>query len=811
MYKNVYFEFLRNTLCIMFFFVCLAGVVRGIVYGFVIAPHATDSIITFSTRDSVVGRLGDPFPMQITATCNHSITHDNVDLSFSDSKKLDRYNQQDDTEDLHPCHDIYEKVCSLFDDPLRNDEKQNEDDESEYTTGTFKDMIDVNRDAVHSVISGFNSYHQCVNFYSDETTSTDETNSTIESTYTFYTTFVREKNIRSLFDVWVYGGTSLFKITPMSKVVDKTLYSVDFDLDFDLFFKIFGPLLEKSPEDSMLGNNIALWLTKQEKYKNHFTALDVISTISQFYALFKENLYPSTYDEYSREYIKVKDIAEEYKNIKRVLYESLGLKDDDIVTFNGQYAFFEACFDNDEDDDFFAFIMSFRALFPFFDDKSEEKIRDDDSFKLREIAKNRRLSRRLVDKRNEMMNQLKRLDNKIKKPKIRVGDNYENYCQKMIRKIYFNSVNYKYYVLSNAEEHKDGIYGIVKSVLEMSQNFFENKTGYEIFSSEEMKLHVPKEMAEFSSEKMKFVKIISMASTNKDFIKTSADAEIAYLRPFDSKTVSVSNGDVNRNRRVSSWLNLLHEGLRYRQLNIINTIKNTRSDDYMKNRDNISWHQENTWSTVKAETVNAWYNPTTNFITIPIGITRYPMFRSDKSYDLAFLGAIVGHELGHATDSSGKYFDKFGSHISENETETKDFLKMEKRMKCLVEDYGMACGNQNYGSHTLGEDMADQFGLRMVLSIVNYNINEDNGGILGNEKEFMMQQKIIHRELFVNFAKVWCGRSTYHEECYNANHDVHALSKHRVIKTLRQFPSFKRAFECKNFDPMVNNKTCIIY
>jgi predicted metalloendopeptidase len=244
------------------------------------------------------------------------------------------------------------------------------------------------------------------------------------------------------------------------------------------------------------------------------------------------------------------------------------------------------------------------------------------------------------------------------------------------------------------------------------------------------------------------------------------------------------------------------------------------------NRNNSILHQNYNWLTVKAETVNAWYDPSSNFITIPIGITRYPMFRSDYSYDLAFLGSVIGHELGHATDSSGRYFDENGSYLITQNVSYIDENEINDRMKCMVKDYGKMCGNEEYGHHTLGEDMADQFGLRMILAITNYNlINYDISDnttdsiidkikMINNSaqsKEFILQKKMVHRDLFINFARVWCGRSTYNQECNNAVNDVHALSKHRVVKTLRQFASFKNAFECHDKDPMVNKNVCLIY
>ena len=133
--------------------------------------------------------------------------------------------------------------------------------------------------------------------------------------------------------------------------------------------------------------------------------------------------------------------------------------------------------------------------------------------------------------------------------------------------------------------------------------------------------------------------------------------------------------------------------------------------------------------------------------------------------------------------------------------------------------------------------MADQFGLRMTLLIFYQRIMEgylystmrnqssfDDNGEVGSTTELIKNEggglnlrlykhrkNVLQKELFVNFIKIWCGRTTIRQECNLVNQDVHALARHRVTNTLRNFKTYKQLFECLDDDPLVNPKPCLIY
>jgi hypothetical protein len=221
--------------------------------------------------------------------------------------------------------------------------------------------------------------------------------------------------------------------------------------------------------------------------------------------------------------------------------------------------------------------------------------------------------------------------------------------------------------------------------------------------------------------------------------------------------------------------------------------------------------------------VNAWYDPLMNTITIPIGISLFPMFRNVDDLDDAILGVVIGHELGHSLDHSGRFFDQFGNYVYNNTIDTEDddglwfptdLVIISERMECLAKQYGHPCGNENYGYQTMGEDIADQVGVLSGMM-----------ALLKNKQDFLNQQynsisgitpisnTTILREYFTNYARLWCGRSTSSDQCNQVETDPHALSKHRVNKTLKQIKAFLEAFQCHPNSHMAENEqnTCIIY
>lgn len=198
-------------------------------------------------------------------------------------------------------------------------------------------------------------------------------------------------------------------------------------------------------------------------------------------------------------------------------------------------------------------------------------------------------------------------------------------------------------------------------------------------------------------------------------------------------------------------------------------------------------------------TVNAYYSPVTNTITIFAGIVTEPFFNIyfDPVAMYAGLGMIIGHELSHAMDNSGRMFDAEGS--LKEWWDPRDAAAFDEKAQCVVDEYGppKGCENMNYGQQTLGEDIADITGITIAL---NAYIKE-NGPVSA--------EKI--RQFFTVFAQLWAESFDLEHICERVEDDVHAVASFRVDKTFRQIQAAHTAFGCKPGDPMVNSNKCVIY
>ena len=116
------------------------------------------------------------------------------------------------------------------------------------------------------------------------------------------------------------------------------------------------------------------------------------------------------------------------------------------------------------------------------------------------------------------------------------------------------------------------------------------------------------------------------------------------------------------------------------------------------------------------QTVNAYYNPSTNEICFPAGILQYPFFdmKADDAFNYGAIGVVIGHEMTHGFDDQGRQFDKDGN-LKDWWTED-DAAKFDKRASGLTDFYDkieVAPGTEANGKFTLGENIADQGGLQV--------------------------------------------------------------------------------------------------
>ena len=196
------------------------------------------------------------------------------------------------------------------------------------------------------------------------------------------------------------------------------------------------------------------------------------------------------------------------------------------------------------------------------------------------------------------------------------------------------------------------------------------------------------------------------------------------------------------------------------------------------------------------QTVNAYYNPTTNEICFPAAILQPPFYNSaaDDAVNYGAIGVVIGHEMTHGFDDQGRQFDKDGN--MNNWWTEEDAAAFKTRTDVLVEQFNKieilpAKGDQPAimanGALSLGENIADQGGLRVSLTALR-NSFEGKG-----EPEAIDGFTAIQR-FYLSYATIW-GQNIRDEEAARLTKtDVHSLGKNRVNATLRNIEDFHKAF-----------------
>lgn len=218
--------------------------------------------------------------------------------------------------------------------------------------------------------------------------------------------------------------------------------------------------------------------------------------------------------------------------------------------------------------------------------------------------------------------------------------------------------------------------------------------------------------------------------------------------------------------------------------------------DYMfadadKPVDKGRWH-------MSPQTVNAYYNPTTNEICFPAGILQPPFFNADAddAVNYGAIGVVIGHEMTHGFDDQGRNFDKDGNMT--NWWTAEDSQKFTERADKLVQQFDaieVAPGVKGNGRFTLGENIADQGGL-LVARLAYEN------SLAGKERPEPIDGMSDNQRFYIGYASVW-GQNIRPEEVLKLTRgDVHSLGEWRVNATLKNIDSFYEAFDITEGDAM---------
>jgi putative endopeptidase len=204
-------------------------------------------------------------------------------------------------------------------------------------------------------------------------------------------------------------------------------------------------------------------------------------------------------------------------------------------------------------------------------------------------------------------------------------------------------------------------------------------------------------------------------------------------------------------------------------------------------------------------TVNAYYDPQMNNINFPAGILQPPFYdnREDNAVNYGAIGMVIGHELTHGFDDQGRQFDPQGN-LRDWWTPA-DAKAFNEKEACFVREYSSFTPVDDThlnGQLTLGENTADNGGLRLALMALLETIGNDRKPIDGMTPE---------QRYFLSFGQIWCENSTPESLRLHTQTDPHSPGRFRVNGVVRNMPEFQNAFACKAGQPMVAANACRVW
>ena len=236
---------------------------------------------------------------------------------------------------------------------------------------------------------------------------------------------------------------------------------------------------------------------------------------------------------------------------------------------------------------------------------------------------------------------------------------------------------------------------------------------------------------------------------------------------------------------------------------------------YYENMHNVGmWHQAETYAKwgkpvdrtewgMTPQTVNAYYNPLANEIVFPAAILQAPFFDPNASdaENYGGIGVVIGHEMTHGFDDQGRNFDANGNMTDWWTPE--DAARFTDKTKALIAQFDeveVLPGVHANGRYTLGENIADQGGLRIAMTA--FLDAQEKKGVDIKSPEAKIDGFDPLQVFYMNYANLWANNIRDEEIRSLTTGDVHSLGCNRVNVTRRNIAPFFEAFSITEGQPM---------
>lgn len=219
------------------------------------------------------------------------------------------------------------------------------------------------------------------------------------------------------------------------------------------------------------------------------------------------------------------------------------------------------------------------------------------------------------------------------------------------------------------------------------------------------------------------------------------------------------------------------------------------TDDYIAKR--VNKKVDKTVWQMTPQTINAYYDPSTNEICFPAAILQPPFFdpNADDAVNYGAIGGVIGHEMSHGFDDQGSQFDKYGN--QRNWWTAQDKKNFDARTKVLADwfsSFDVLPGIKVNGKQTLGENIGDNGGLNISFRALQNSMKEHP---LAVKDGFTPEQRF-----FLAWGRVWASNMTDEVVKYLLTVDVHSPNYARVNAALPMIDAWYKAFNVKKGDKM---------
>ncbi len=228
--------------------------------------------------------------------------------------------------------------------------------------------------------------------------------------------------------------------------------------------------------------------------------------------------------------------------------------------------------------------------------------------------------------------------------------------------------------------------------------------------------------------------------------------------------------------------------------------ENLRSASAWYVKDNLSKLGKPTDKTewgMTPQTVNAYYNPTTNEICFPAAILQKPFFdpEADEPVNYGGIGVVIGHEMSHGFDDQGSMFDAHGNMVNWwTEADKAKFDALGNKLVAQFDEVEILPGVHANGRYTLGENIGDHGGLSIAFTAME--------NATAGKKDPMIDGFTRAQRFYLSYGAIWAQNITDQEKARLTNIDPHSLAKNRVNVSVRNFQSFFDAWDIHEGDAM---------